>query len=1123
MKKFVVALFVVLMATGALAGSHVHHKITATIDPARHTIQAVDHITIPASVAKMKMSFLLNAALRVESRTPGVTITLDQTDVKAEDFGMDREDFHLSKEFTLAKYAVVIPASTAGDMVIEVAYNGVIDNPILQLGEEYARGFSQTPGIIGEKGAYLAGSTYWVPWFNKEFITFELTTTMAEPWDVVSQGKRTLHELKDGQRTTQWDSPEPMEEVYLIAAPFKEYSMAAGAIDVVAFLRTPDEALANKYLETTAQYLEMYRKLVGPYPFAKFALVENFWETGYGMPSFTLLGEQIIRFPFILHSSYPHELLHNYWGNSAYVDFKTGNWCEGLTAYMADHLVAEQRGQADEYRRTTLQKYTDYVNPGNDFPLSKFSSRTNPSSEAIGYGKNMMLWNMLRDDVGDEQFVKGFQRFYRDNKFKNASYTDIQKAFESVTGKDLKAFFDQWVERKGAPELTVSNVSVKAEGKEYRLRFTLKQIQPEGVFVLNVPIAVSSGKTTELRKVAMTQKVQAVELVCAEKPLQVQIDPQFTIFRKLHYNEIPPSLSKVFGSEEVLMVLPSKAEPSRQAYYEELAKIWSADTTKKITVRRDNDLAELPGSASVWVFGAENAFAKVVRDGLKDYDAELVNGAARLEKSTYPLDKASVIITVRHPKNPDAVVVLLTADQKEAVPGLSRKLPHYGKYSYLVFEGAEPTNIGKGEWAAVNSPLAAKLPGAGAVTAAALPRRKALAILAPVFSAERMMKTVKYLTSEELQGRGAGSAGLNKAAEHLADKFKGIGLLPGADDGTYFQMWEDVVDAKGSKGLVKNVLGIIPGTNANLKDESVVICAHYDHLGLGWPGANKGNEGKIHYGADDNASGVAVMVELAELLAKSLKPQRTVVFAAFTLEESGLKGSRYYVQNSKRFPAKRAIGALAIDAVGRLGDRKILVLNSSSAREWKFIFMGASYVTGVESESVTQDLDASDQRSFIEIGVPGVQFFAGAHDDYHKPTDVAAKVDAVGLVKVATLVREGVLYLADREGAMTFQGKLAEAPMPPATGGDRRVTTGSMPDFSYSGEGVRIAEVAPDSPAAKGGLLKGDVVVKIGEYKVTNLREYSDALKRFQPGNVVDISYLRDGKEQKAQVELIAK
>ncbi len=124
----------------------------------------------------------------------------------------------------------------------------------------------------------------------------------------------------------------------------------------MAFLRKPDQALADRYLDATAQYLEMYRGLLGPYPYSKFALVENFWETGYGMPSFTLLGEQIIRFPFILHSSYPHELLHNWWGNGVFVDLAGGNWCEGLTAYLADHLIAEQRGQGADHRRAILQK-----------------------------------------------------------------------------------------------------------------------------------------------------------------------------------------------------------------------------------------------------------------------------------------------------------------------------------------------------------------------------------------------------------------------------------------------------------------------------------------------------------------------------------------------------------------------------------------------------------------------------------------------------------------------------------------------------------------------------------------------------------------------------------------------
>ena len=221
---------------------------------------------------------------------------------------------------------------------------------------------------------------------------------------------------------------------------------------------------------------------------------------------------------------------------------------------------------------------------------------------------------------------------------------------------------------------------------------------------------------------------------------------------------------------------------------------------------------------------------------------------------------------------------------------------------------------------------------------------------------------------------------------------------------------------------------------------------------------------------------------------------------------------------------KKVIGVLNFDTVGRLFKNKLFVLSSNSAREWKFIFMGASYVTGVESEMVTQDLDASDQRSFLDIGVPGVQFFSGANEGYHKPTDSPDKIDAAGLVKVATFAREGILYLGDRLEPLTFQGQVSsETNKTPAPTGERKVSTGSVPDFAFSGLGVRIADLSPDSPAAIAGLQKGDIIIKLDQYKVSNLSDYSNALKNFKPGDSVELIYLREGKENKTKIELIAK
>ena len=137
-----------------------------------------------------------------------------------------------------------------------------------------------------------------------------------------------------------------------------------------------------------------------------------------------------------------------------------------------------------------------------------------------------------------------------------------------------------------------------------------------------------------------------------------------------------------------------------------------------------------------------------------------------------------------------------------------------------------------------------------------------------------------------------------------------------------------------------NVVGIIPGTKPELSSQSVVLGAHYDHLGLGWPDVHVGDEGKIHHGADDNASGIAVLLELARILSQQSKPERTIVFIAFTGEEDGLRGSRHYVERARRFPAHQVIGMLNLDTVGRLENKKLLVIGTGSAREWVHVFMG---------------------------------------------------------------------------------------------------------------------------------------------------------------------------------------
>ena len=1088
-------------------GPIVHHDLIVTLDPVNHRLKVRDRIRIPAALVTAPLTISLNADLNVHAVSGGLQLLPMGSGAQDAPSAVNRDDHNLVPVNVYRIDGAVPGQEVAG----ELDYEGVINYKVQESGGEYARAFSESPGLIEPRGVYLAGSTHWVPQIGHALVTYTLAVELPAGWKSVSQGERTSSIVPE-----RWSVATPTEEVHLIAAPFTEYSRDAGGVKAFAFLRKPDQALADRYLGATAQYLEMYRGLLGPYPYSKFALVENFWETGYGMPSFTLLGEQVIRFPFILHSSYPHELLHNWWGNGVFVDLAGGNWCEGLTAYLADHLIAEQRGQGAEHRRAILQRVTDYVTPENDFPPSRFLSRHDAVTEAIGYGKTAMMWNMLREKVGDAQFIKALQTFYRDNRFREASYDDIEMSFEAVSGLDLRPFFDQWIRNVGAPELKLDHAA--ADGAH--LDITLSQVQPGRFFTLDVPVAIATDQGIETRTVSMPSDRARVDVSFDLKgpARRVEIDPQFALYRRLSPFEIPPSLSKAFGAKKVLIVMSARSAP----VYADLAKAWSRDGVDTVM---DSELDALPADRAVWVFGRENKFAPVVTEALKGYGASLDTRGLHAANAAYEGTGRSLVVAVRHPSNPDSVVIYVAASSEAAANALARKLPHYGKYSWLVFAGDEATNEATGEWPVGDTPLARNLtPQARPIK---LEPRKALAEVKPQFDTMGMKTDVAWLAAPAREGRGAGSRGLDAAASYIAERFGRLGLLPltpGArGDDRYFQPF-NMTGETGTPLRASNVIAVLPGTNPALTGQALLISAHYDHLGFGWPDARAGARGKLHPGADDNASGVAVMLELARLMADA-KPERSVIFAAFAGEEAGLLGSRHYVREaqaaSAQFPLSGHIADLNLDTVGRLGDGKVTIFGASSAREWPFIFMGASAVTGIPTQAVAQDFDASDDTAFVGAGVPAVQLFASVAADYHRPSDTADKIDYAGLGKVAAILREAADYLAARAEPLNFSGNVAAAqPRPQAAITQRRAATGIVPDMTDQGEGVRVGSVQPGSGAESAGIKAGDRLLALGGVKTANLRALADALKDLAPGQTVEVEFARNAETLRSTLRL---
>ena len=669
---------------------NIEHKIFAKVFPETGEINVSDSLTIPIEFwNKLKdHSFTLNKGLVIKN--------IEKLNIENKGLSSDSLD---------NLYYVKSINKINGNPILILSYNGKFYGKFEDQIAEYARGFSETNGIVSDTGVYLSSSSSWLPQFDLNcLIKYQLKVEINKDWKVLSAGDLISKTENNDKIIYNFESNNPIDDVFLIANKWTEFEITSNNVKLQALLLSPDSTLANKYLQATSNYLNLYEKLIGNYPYSKFALVENFWETGYGMPSFTLLGSQVIRFPWILYSSYPHELLHNYWGNGVFVNDTLGNWCEGITAYMADHLMKEEQNQGKEYRQATLEKFTNYVNDGNDFPIKEFVNRNNSAQEAVGYGKVLMLNNMLRVNVGDSLFLAAYRKLYNDFKFKRASFYDIQKCFENVSGKDFSKFFTQWINRTGAPKIELENVKCELKNNKYKLSFDLKQIQKEDEFDLNIPVYVLFNNDTNYFRdlVFMDTKAKSYSFEFEKRPAELLIDPQFNVMRRLDKSEIPATLSQLFGQKEAVIILPSKSKNLKS--YEMLANLWTQNQKAQgfnLEILYDNKIKELPTDKGVWIIGAENKF-----NNIKEFNENYKN-IVDVEQVKSFAEKGGVVYIM--PNKNYLPIGFLSADNSDLIISLSHRLLHYGKYSLLGFEPTKGSNTLKEILPIKDSPLSKKI------------------------------------------------------------------------------------------------------------------------------------------------------------------------------------------------------------------------------------------------------------------------------------------------------------------------------------------------------------------------------------------------------------------------------
>ena len=369
----------------------------------------------------------------------------------------------------------------------------------------------------------------------------------------------------------------------------------------------------------------------------------------------------------------------------------------------------------------------------------------------------------------------------------------------------------------------------------------------------------------------------------------------------------------------------------------------------------------------------------------------------------------------------------------------------------------------------------------------------------------KMSDEVTYLASDKLEGRATGTKSEKLAADYISSKFKEYNLIVKGEEG-YFQYFDAKIrENPHSQRIKKKIKGInVVGYIDNKQNETVIIGAHYDHIGYGHFGSLYDGEKEIHNGADDNASGVSILLNLANTLRKIT--HYNYLFIAFSGEEHGLFGSSYYAKNPT-IDLEKVRFMINFDMVGRLNKKKTLAVNGIGTSTYWSDLLSKSNIYNFNLKTSESGIGPSDHTSFYLQDIPAIHFFTGQHEDYHKPTDDVEKINFNGMYLIHQYVKE-IIIRSSKINDFDFQETESDSTVAPKF----TVTLGVMPDYLFDGIGMRIDGVSKGKTAEKYAVKKGDVVLRINEYEVPDMMGYMKALSKFKKGDEAVLKLNRKGE-----------
>jgi aminopeptidase N len=659
------------------------HHLIIQIDPSRHFLKAEDRLEINIKWGRPPiLSFLLNRQLkiiRIVDRRTGEPLHWSEVKFSAH---ANRLDISFQK--------------VEEPLLLSISYEGSIYNPIVKEKElQFVRG-DQTYGLIGSEGVYLPQDAHWYPDRPDSMAIFQTEATISDPFRIVTQGELVSENLKDGIWRSKWVNELPAGSLTLVGGKYSVKTRKVDGVKISTYFFHEDDRFSETFLNGAEEYLKIYSDLLGPYPFKKFDIVQNFFSSGYGIPTLTLLAPEAIRREkeFLRPGALDHEIVHSWWGH--YVDYKpgTGNWVEALTTYCTNYYYKELKigkEAAHKHRQDVMQKYAVEVPLSKDYPLRRFEGKETELDGQIGYGKGSMVFHMLRRIVGKDLFFATLRQFAMQYGGKQASWEDIQKVFEEVSDKRLNNFFSQWLDRPGGPQLKLENVKVQTASNGFVVSGEVAQ---EGdVYELLLPIEVDEGLEKRRVFIEVSKRRSSFSMEVPKMPLKLTLDPDDHLFRRLYPEEIIPGLNALLEDREKIFIVSDQGdEESRKTYLELARKTKEQKGGEILPIKEVTE--EKIRNFSVMLLGESwetPVISKLISHLPKPLDHK--DGSFFIKGDKVDEGDESLLLTFPNPLHPGKWVTVYFGRSASAL-SRARYIFFYGWDSYILFKNGRPKERG---------------------------------------------------------------------------------------------------------------------------------------------------------------------------------------------------------------------------------------------------------------------------------------------------------------------------------------------------------------------------------------------------------------------------------------------